>query len=260
MDRFNWLFAMIKTNFKASISDKGSFLIVAFFMAANNLIWFVLWIMFFRVAGEINGWGLQDVARMFGLTAFAYGLAFVCFGGAWRMSRLIIDGQLDVHLARPRSPLVSLIFSRAEPEAFGDILSGIVLLVLMGNLSPAAFVGALAMGSMVAAIVASIAIIVHSMVFWSDGRKGVVDQIYEIFICFSTMPQHGLPTFVKVILFTILPAGFVAFLPIDIIRDFSVWKVLAMVGAAIVFPALSVWVFHLGLQRYTSGNRIVENR
>ena len=203
---------------------------------------------------------LHDVARLFGLMAFAYGVAFICFGGAWRMSRLILDGQLDIHLARPRSPLVSLIFSRAEPEAFGDILSGIIILTFVGNLSMAGFAGALILGLFSAVICISVAIIVHSLVFWLDGRKGVVEQIYECFICFTTMPQHGLPIFVKVILFTILPAGFVAFLPIDIMRDFAVTKILLMIGATMLFPLIAVWVFHLGLRKYTSGNKIVEFR
>ena len=140
------------------------------------------------------------------------------------MARLIVDGQLDIHLARPRSPLVSLIFSRAEPEAIGDVLSGIILIIFLGNLSLLGNVAALLLGLIIATILVSTAIIVNSLVFWSGGRTSVVDQIFDVFINLSTM------------------------------------KLAAMGVAALVFPVLAVFVFNRGLRCYTSGNKMLEVR
>ena len=45
------------------------------------------------------------------------------------------------------------------------------------------------------------------------------------------MPLHGLPVPVRVLLFTALPAAYVAFLPADIVRHFM-WSKLAAMGVA----------------------------
>ncbi len=260
MKKYDWLAKMIQTNIKAATADKSTAYVMAAVMTVNNLIWFIVWVIFFNIAGEINGWKLHDVARMFGIVAFSFGIAFVSFGGAWRMARLIVDGHLDTHLARPKSPLVSLIFGRAEPEAVGDVLSGIILILFLGDMSLAGNIGALLLGLIVAVILASTAIIVNSLVFWSGGRTSIVDQIFDVFINLSTMPQHGLPTIIKVLLFTALPAGFVAFLPVDLLREFSILKLAAMGAAAMVFPVLAIFVFNRGLRHYTSGNKMLEVR
>ncbi|MEM7170515.1 MAG: ABC-2 family transporter protein [Pseudomonadota bacterium] len=251
---------MMQTNVRAAAADRRTLALMTTVMTVNNLIWFAIWIVFFGIAGEIRGWGLADVARLFGMVAFSYGLAFATFGGAWRMARLIADGQLDIHLARPKSPLAGLVFSRAEPEAAGDMASGIILLAVFGGLSWGAGMGVALLSLAVATILVSTAIMVNSLIFWSSGRTGVVDQIFDAFISLSTMPQHGLPKVVKILLFTALPAGFVAFLPADILRDFAAAKLAAMAVATLVFPVLAVVIFNQGLKRYTSGNRMLELR
>ena len=62
------------------------------------------------------------------------------------------------------------------------------------------------------------------------------------------------------LLYTVLPAAFVAFVPVEILRSFSLGKAVAVVAAAAVFPAIAAGVFRLGLRRYASGNRALDGR
>lgn len=58
----------------------------------------------------------------------------------------------------------------------------------------------------------------------------------------------------KAILFTVLPAGFIAYLPVELLRQFR-WPLLgAVVGFAALIVFVSRAVFYAGLRRYESGN------
>ena len=67
-------------------------------------------------------------------------------------------------------------------------------------------------------------------------------------------PQHGHGLLLRTALFTIIPAGFAAYLPVVIMMDFSVGKLLIMFAAAFGYLILARRVFYAGLKRYSSGN------
>ena len=56
------------------------------------------------------------------------------------------------------------------------------------------------------------------------------------------------------LLFTLVPAGFVTYLPAEAIRDLSPAAAAMAVAGSLVFLALSAAVFYHGLSRYESGN------
>ena len=42
-------------------------------MFANNLILFLLWVIYFTDFSSLRGWGLQDLALLLGIVAWAFG-------------------------------------------------------------------------------------------------------------------------------------------------------------------------------------------
>ena len=71
------------------------------------------------------------------------------------------------------------------------------------------------------------------------------------------LPAHPAILFegwVKVLLYTLVPAAFVTYLPIIALRDLSLGHAgLALLGS-LAITAASALVFALGLRRYESGN------
>jgi ABC-2 type transport system permease protein len=53
-----------------------------------------------------------------------------------------------------------------------------------------------------------------------------------------------------------VPAGFVGFLPVELVRAPSAALAAAALGAAVGWTLLALFVFGRGLRRYASGNRI----
>ena len=64
----------------------------------------------------------------------------------------------------------------------------------------------------------------------------------------------------RIVLFTVFPAAFVAFLPAEAIRHPDAANVLAMLGASVTYSLIAVAVFNRGLRRYASGNGVLERR
>ena len=70
------------------------------------------------------------------------------------------------------------------------------------------------------------------------------------------MPQHGFPAVAKVIIFTVLPVGFMGLLPVMIFSEHSLGLLIPLYGAAFVFAFIARSVFYKGLKKYTGGNAI----
>lgn len=259
MDRFRWILALASANLRSATASPWTFAALAAFMAANNLLWFTLWWLFFGVAGDVRGWTLADVGTLYGIVAVAFGVYTTFFGGARNLAQLVLDGGLDVYLGRPRSPLLGILFSRCDPTGVGDILSGAALIAWAAR-ETEMVVLALALAALGASVVVATYVAINCLVFWCTARTSFFDQLFECFLMLASMPHLGLPAAAKVLAYTALPAAFVGQLPVEILRDFSYGKLAAVVAAAIVFPLLAGVLFRVGLKRYSSGNRMVEAR
>ena len=98
-------------------------------------------------------------------------------------------------------------------------------------------------------------VLVHSIAFWLNGAEAVARQAADFMVLFSVYPKTIFAGPIRIVLFTIIPAGFISFLPVELVRDFS-WTVLAFALAGpVIYCTLAVFVFRAGLRRYESGNR-----
>ena len=152
-----------------------------------------------------------------------------------------------------------MLFSRCDPTGFGDIASGAILIAWAAGTTTELSL-ALVFATLGASVVVSVYVAINCLAFWTSAPPRFCDQLFESFLQFAMVPQIGLPVFVKVLLYTVLPAAFVAFVPVEILRSFSLGKAVAVVAAAAVFPAIAAGVFRLGLRRYASGNRALGGR
>ncbi len=256
--RFDWVTALASANLRSALAKPGRFLSLAVFMGVNNLIWFALWALFFNISGRVRGWTVHDVAAMFGIVAVAYGLHATFFGGARHLAERVLDGGLDIYLGRPRPALLGLLFSHSEPTGVGDIVSGVAL--IFWAMTPDKGLLALGFTLLGASVIVATYVAINSLVFWTGGRASVFDQIFGCFLTLASTPQMGLPLAAKILVYTALPAAFVGFVPVEILRDFSAQALASMISAAFLAPIMAAWLFARGLRRYASGNRMLEMR
>ncbi len=71
---------------------------------------------------------------------------------------------------------------------------------------------------------------------------------------YPTVIFHGI---IKAVLFTLIPAGFLSYVPVQLLRAFS-WPLLGgLVLFTVAITAAAIGVFQAGLRRYESGNLVL---
>lgn len=253
--QWEFLRTLVLTNLKASTALRGAFLIQCLFMLVNNLIFFAVWWLFFRKFEEIGGWRLAEVTALYGLVAGCFGLAMIFGGGVRQLARLIADGDLDSFLTQPKNLLLHTVGSQSMASGWGDVISAAVLLFYSGYLTwnhAPILILTLISG---AVLFVSAGILFNSLAFFLGPVDTLARQMFEFVVTFSVYPQTVFAGYLKLILFTLVPAGFIGFLPVEVLREFRWDYVAAIIFGTIAYLAFTIWVFHTGLRRYTSGNR-----
>jgi ABC-2 type transport system permease protein len=218
----------------------------------NNLVWIVFWILFFRRVGPMRGWDGDSVLVLLAVLATSCGIAFGILANCRRIGTLAADGDLDAALSLPVSPLAYLLVRRIETVHLGDIGFGIVLFVAVGSPTPSR-VAMFAFGVAVAVVVVvGFLVLTGSMTFFT-GRSEIGDMGFNAMMILSSYPVDIFVGASKVLLYSVVPAAFVAAVPARLVNDPSASDALALVAAAVVFGVGGWSTFTLGLRRYTSG-------
>jgi ABC-2 type transport system permease protein len=247
--------ALVATNLKATLALRGAFLVQVVFMALNNFAFFVFWWVLMRRVPSIRGWSLGDIALLYGIVAVAFGLAVSLAGGVRYLGQLIEEGGLDTLLTQPRSVLVYALCLRSQPSGFGDVISGIMFIAWSGGVSwftLPVLAAAIIAGALV---LVACGIVFFSLAFWLGKVETVSRQLWELLITFSLYPEPLFGGALRLALFTLLPAGFVGYIPVRVVQAPSVVDVILLATGAITFLGLAIVVFEYGLRRYASGSR-----
>lgn len=253
--RYRWFGRLLATNLAASFALRGAFWLQAGLMALNNLMFFCFWWVLFTRFDEIRGWAVGDVAVLFGVAAAGYGTTAVLFGGMHDLARQIDDGELDPLLTQPKSVLLQALASRTRPDGWGDIVSGLALIVISGRVDASTWVLVPLAIVMSATVYVAAIVALHCTAFWFGRTHATIRMLSDMLLTFSVYPPSLFGGTMKVLLFTVIPAGFISHLPVEVVREFS-WTTLAIaLAGTAVYVVLALVAFRRGLRRYESGNR-----
>ncbi len=251
----SFYFFLLRTSIRASLSRREAFLIEAAFITVNNLIFFSIWWIFFRQFRDIGGWQMIDMVALMAIGAGAYGLAQICFGGVKSLSNMIISGDLDPFLTQPKNPLLHIAGSRSLAKGWGHILTTI-LLVIFGHLATWTNIPLIIVSVISGCLVFTAAnIIAHTLPFWFGSVEGLSKKYCDAVFLFALYPTNIYSGILQLVMFTVIPAGLIGYLPVEIIRDFSWGKLSLLLAGSIGLFALAFFVFYRGLKKYESGNQ-----
>jgi|SRR5215207_2158460 len=251
--KFAW--ALFTTNLKSVTALRGSFLLSMAFMALNNATFLVFWWVLFGRVGSLRGWQGPEVLLLFGVSAAGFGLMQAVAGGAVHLSRFIDEGALEPLLTQPKPTLLYALGCRSQASGFGDFLSGIAFMALSGYLSwstaPLVIFAVLAS----ATIFTATCVVLFSLAFWFSRTHTLSRQLLDITITFSLYPEPLFGGGLRLLLFTVVPAGFVSYLPASLVRSASLADAALLGLGCVGYGWLALRVFRRGLSRYSSGSR-----
>lgn len=239
------------------VEYRTSFVMQLFGMLINDVMWVIFWVLYFDRFPVLNGWTLQDVVVLWAMMGSGFGLANTFFGNLARLNDLITQGQLDYYLALPKNVLYHVAIARISPTALGDLLFGPLLMLVMTEMTGARWAIYGVCSILAAAVIVGYTTIVGSFAFYMGSAERASSQAMYTLFHFVSYPSQIFPKGVKFLLFTVVPAGFVTTIPVDLVRSFAWGPMLGLVAGAAAFLGLGILVFYRGLRRYESGNMLI---
>ncbi|KRE25865.1 hypothetical protein ASG81_26950 [Paenibacillus sp. Soil522] len=247
-------------NLAGAMEFRLSFLLTAGMMIINNIVWIVFWGLYFNRFQVLNGWELHDVMMLWAVSAGGFGLMATFFGNASRIANIIATGQLDVYLSQPKPVLLHVLISRMSVSAIGDVLFALLVFAIFGDKS-AAGIAKFGLALAIAAVIfIFFTVIVNCLAFWIGNTEGLSTQLFNALLTFTTYPTSIFKSWGKLVLFAVIPAGFISYLPIGLLREIDLPFLTGALAVSTLLAAGGTLLFYRGLKRYASGNMMTLRR
>lgn len=247
---------VVKTNLMAAMEYRVSFIMQILAMVANDTMMIFLWVIFFQKFGEINGWTFRDTVMLWSITTINFAIVMAMTRGVFELAKTITRGELDYYLAFPVDTLWYVSVSQMSVPAAGDLVFGIILYLLYGDLSLKGVALFAFLCVTTAWIFFNFIVLTQSIAFFVGNFEEAAEQWYHMLLGFTLYPQTVFHGVLKMLMFTLVPAFFIATLPVEIINFFSWEKIWWLFGFGLITFILAIGLFRLGLKKYESGNLI----
>jgi len=246
--------------FKSQMQYRTSFWLLSFGQFFIPFSVFAgLYILFDRF-GQIQGWQFYEVALVFGVIHMAFAIAECFARGFDSFSTLIVGGDFDRLLVRPRSTVLQVLGSKFEFTRIGRLLQSVLVLgwALSRVEADWTIMKGITLLFMVASgvlIFAGIFIVIATMCFWTV--QGL--EVGNIFTDGGReMAQYPLDIYQKWVtrFFTfVIPFGCVNYLPLHYILGKTdgngfLYMLTPLAGCLFIVPCLLIWNF--GVKKYRS--------
>lgn len=254
-NNFRYFINAIKVGLKSAMAYKVSFLIQAIFMLLNNSFFLVFWGVVFSHAGNDSGITFNNVLLLWSFSTISYGITYFFFGGTKKINEYIITGAMDSFLLQPKNVLLNVATSKCEFAAMGDMLYGIVIgfIACHGDLSRYALL--LILGLFGSIFFISTEVMCRSISVWIGDTKSIANRYTEmLLITFSTYPENIFKTGIKIMLYTVVPVAYLAYLPAKLVESLDLKIIIPIILAGIIYFVASVKVFNKAMKNYESGN------
>lgn len=217
--RFFRLYRIFISQFlKRLVEYRIDFLTGAFAFLFGQLFNVLFVFLIFQNITNLDGWSLQHIIFIYGFSLIPRGIDHLYADNLWKVAYFLIRrGDFDKYLTRPIDPLLHVLMEGFEPDALGELITGIVLVVVSAfalslHLSAMQwFLGVIAIcaGTL---IYTGIKIIFASVALWTK-RSGSLLHLVYMTSDFAKYPITIYNAFVRTLVTYIIPFAFTSFYP-----------------------------------------------
>ena len=245
-----------KYNLQSAMEYRASFITQSLGMFLNNAFFIFFWWVIFQKVSSIGGYGFKEVMLVWALSAATFGAVHVVFGNVRRLPEIIMNGELDTFLLQPKNVYVNVQCSRMELSAWGDLIFGFVLFFAIFGLDPGRLLLFILFISAGGLLMGAVLISAGTLTFFIGNSSTISRMVMEFLLNFSLYPDSIYGKEIKLIMYTIIPAGFIVFMPIRLLTAFSWYGLLILLAVDTLYIAAAYLFFRKGLEKYESGNLI----
>lgn len=245
---------------KSQMQYRASFLLLCFGQFFVPFFVFAGMYFLFELFGNIRGWDFFEVALCFSVIHMAFAISECFARGFDSFSGLVVRGEFDRLLVRPRSTVVQVLGSRFEFTRAGRLLQSVIVFIwAIVNLSIEwSILKVITLILMVISgifVFTGIFILAASLCFWTI--QGL--EVANIFTDGGReMAQYPLGIYKKWVtrFFTyVIPFSCVNYLPLMYLLDKTsgneyIYMLTPLFGIFFIFPCLLIW--RTGVRHYRS--------
>ncbi|MGV8141278.1 MAG: ABC transporter permease [Candidatus Woesearchaeota archaeon] len=248
--RAQW--AYLKISIKTALEYRVNFIVQISSMILNDIVWMVFWLIIFNKFQQINGWNIKDMLLLYTVILTSYGITGVFFGNRSKIAISIVEGKLDYYMTLPKNILYHLLVSRSSWFSLGDLLLGIFLAILYIPLHQVPLFVLLTLLSSI--IILAFSVISGSLAFFMSNSEETCRTLNMGLISFASYPLSIYNGMTRILIFFVIPAGFVSGIPVELLKSFSMEWLMYMIGFTVLITSVAAAIFYYGLRKYESGN------
>ncbi len=247
----------IKKNIQSSAELRTSFVTNIIGMMINNSAFIIIWIFFVHSVGVINGWTAADIIGLQGFAAICFGIVFSAGDGIRKIADYVSSGSFDRFLLSPKNLLLRIATSSFGVSAIGDMFFGIACLTIygvLGHTSMYQIILILILVMLSTIVFLAAAITIYSASFLFVDSSTVVQGLFELFLTPALFHGGAFQGAMRFIFTFVIPSLLIGTLPVEIVRDISLEKLLLVAVLSLAWFFLSIKLFSLGVRKYESSN------
>lgn len=213
----------------------------------------------FNAIPTLSGWSFYEILFIYGFAQIPRGIDHVFTDQLWIFSwKTIVQGEFDRYLVRPLNPLFQVIVEKFQPDGFGEIIVGTILLCTSWNrlgieVTVEKIIVLIFTIICATVIYTAIKLAVTSLAFWVKFAQSYMYMVYQL-STFVKYPISIYPTWIRGILTFIIPFAFTGYYPGAYLLgkgSFISGVVMTfVVSCASIFVAYRIWI--IGMSKYES--------
>lgn len=245
---------------KSRLEYKKDAIVGIFAFLISNSIAFMTLMFIIKSIPSLNGWTEYQLGFLYGFSMIPRAIDHLLTNSLWYVGYWYVSaGVIDRFLIRPVNCLFQVIAEVFQPEAIGELLIGLVLILFcrskitiqwsFGNVM-LIFV-AIVFGAL---IFTALKLITCSVAFWTKKSGQLMNMVYNM-SDFSRYPVSIYNNVIKFIMTFILPFALVVSIPIEVLLKggYNPWIVSGIIilcSSTLMGIGCLIWV--LGIKRYES--------
>lgn len=253
-------FTCIKRSIISRLEYKKDTFVAIFSFLFSNLASILSIYFIINSIPSLNGWSIYQLGFLYGFSMLPVAFDHLFSDDLWLIAyHKVSNGEMDRYFLRPCPILFQSLAETFQPEGFGELIVGFVMLFLCGNMLHLSWNFSRVILVFIATIfgaiiITSLKIIIASLAF-KFKKSGQLLQIIYNFISYTRYPLKIFPKFIQGLLIFVFPFAVAISFPVETIlfETTSIWLLsLEIVGVASIFLIISILIWTYFVRKYES--------
>lgn len=251
---------LIRASIRSRMQYKFNFLLSSLFACLMYALEFSVIALLLSKFGALKGWTLPEAAYLYGVIILSHTVYRILASDVHRLENYFVSGDLDQLLIRPVPVLLALMSQNFSLQAGQFVQSAAVLVFSIATLLSSGQVGWTVIPQTLCAVLCgavilfSIGLCTATVGFWTTRINELQNFTEDASRNAALYPLDIFPAWLKTILLTVIPVGFVNYVPaLYIIRhEAGPWLLAATAAFAMLFLSASLLFWRYGVTKYQS--------